>query len=328
MPRAGLDPEADYRVHTGGVIVELRSVPGCPNLAPVRQALRRALADLGLPTVVTGVVGDYPSPTILINGADVMGGTGDGPAACRLDLPTAEQIGAALRQAIAAESATSTAPRPDGGDCCTQPGNAIGVDRPRIAQDLPAGLRHIHQAILRHFAATGHGPTDADLRPVANTASLEVTTALSELARRDLIAIDEADHLIAAYPFSPTPTPHRVSLGDVDVYAMCAIDALGMPFMLGTDAVVTSVDPYTGRPVQVTITDGTAIYQPAEAVIVYAATATAGRSVDTCCSTINFFSNGDSAQAWIAAHPSLAATVLDQNQALSLGRDIFEPLLV
>ncbi|MFE9657308.1 hypothetical protein [Micromonospora sp. NPDC006431] len=82
---------------------ELRSVPDCPHLAQVRQTLHAALADLGPPVVVTEVVGEYPSPTILINDVDVMGRTGDGPAACRLDLPTAERIRAALRQAIAAE---------------------------------------------------------------------------------------------------------------------------------------------------------------------------------------------------------------------------------
>ncbi|WP_425784738.1 hypothetical protein [Micromonospora sp. DT227] len=81
--------------------VELRSVPDCPNLAPARRELRAALADLGLPrTVVVEVVGDYPSPSILVNGVDVMGGSGDGSAVCRLDLPTGERIRAALRQAI------------------------------------------------------------------------------------------------------------------------------------------------------------------------------------------------------------------------------------
>ncbi|MFE9205411.1 hypothetical protein [Micromonospora sp. NPDC007230] len=69
--------------------VELRSVPDCPNLAPARHELRAALADVGLPlAVVTEVVGDCPSPSILVNGVDVMGGI-DGSAACRLDLPLA-----------------------------------------------------------------------------------------------------------------------------------------------------------------------------------------------------------------------------------------------
>jgi hypothetical protein len=308
------------------VKVELRSVPDCPNLAPARQALHAALADLGLPAVVTEVVGDYPSPSILINGVDVMGGSGDGPAACRLDLPTGERIRAALRRAMGAESAIDGT-EPSMVDCCTQPGNAIRTDRPRHAEQLPDRLRQVYRAILRHFAATGTAPSDADIRAAVNAAELDTAKALRELARQDLVAVDSAGRLVAAYPFSPTPTPHVVSLADVEVFAMCAIDALGMPFMLGTDAVITSVDPHTGQPVRVAITNGVASYQPAEALIVYAATGATGRSVDTCCSTINFFTNASNAQAWIAARPSLAATVLDQDQAVTLGRDIFEPLL-
>ncbi|MBQ0897039.1 alkylmercury lyase family protein [Micromonospora sp. U56] len=311
----------------GRVAVELRSVPDCPNLAPARQELRAALVDLGLPlAVVTEVVGDYPSPSILVNGVDVMGGTGDESAACRLDLPTGDRIRAALRQAMGAGSATAETEL-SLVDCCAQPGNAIRADRPHRAEQLPDRLRQVHRAILRHFAATGTAPTDADIRAAVNGADLDTAQALRELAREDLVAVDAAGRLVAAYPFSPTPTPHIVSLDEVEVFAMCAIDALGMPFMLGTDATITSADPHTGQPVHVTITSGAATYQPPEAVIVYAATGNAGRSVDTCCSTINFFASAANAQAWIAAHPSLAATVLDQDQAVTLGRDIFEPLL-
>ncbi|SCL31994.1 Alkylmercury lyase [Micromonospora rhizosphaerae] len=269
-------------------------------------------------------MGDYPSPSILVNGVDVMGGSGDGSAACRLDLPTEERIRAALRQAMGAETATA-ATEPSPADCCTPPGDAIRTDRPRRAEQLPDRLRQVHRAILRHFAATGTAPSDADIRAAVNGA--DTANALRELAREDLVAVDSAGRLVAAYPFSPTPTPHVVSLGDVEVFAMCAIDALGMPFMLGTDAVITSADPHTGQPVRVTITNGAATYEPAEMVIVYAATGATGRSVDTCCSTINFFADASTAQAWITARPGLAATVLDQDQAITLGRDIFEPLL-
>ncbi|WFE53116.1 organomercurial lyase [Micromonospora sp. WMMD1155] len=309
-----------------GVNVELRSVAECPNLAPAREELHAALADLGLPAVVTEVVGDYPSPSILVNGVDVMGGTGDGPAACRLDLPTGERIRAALSQAMGAESAPAATDQ-NLVDCCTQPGNAIQTDRPRRAERLPNGLRQVYQAILRDFAATGAAPTHVAIGSAAEAVGLDSTVAVRELAANDLVAVDGRGRLVAAYPFSPTPTPHVVSLGNVDVFAMCAIDALGMPFMLSTDAVITSTDPYTGQPIQVTITGGAATYQPSEAVVVYAASGATGRSVDTCCSTINFFASAENAQAWLAAHPTLAATVLDQGTAVVLGRDIFESLL-
>ena len=84
-------------------------MPDCPNLAPVRTVLYAALAELGLPAeVVEVVVGDYPSPSVLINGVDVMGETaGEASAACRLDLPTVEHILGALRRATTCHTPTA-----------------------------------------------------------------------------------------------------------------------------------------------------------------------------------------------------------------------------
>ncbi|WP_406044988.1 alkylmercury lyase family protein [Micromonospora sp. NBC_00898] len=310
------------------MIVELRSVPDCPNLASVREALYTSLAALGLPAEVTEVVGDYPSPSVLVNGVDVMGGVVDDGAACRLDLPTAEHLRAALQQAMTSESAAVPAGADlQAVDCCAELGNAVRVDRPRRAAQLPDGLRQVHRAVLRHFAATGTAPGPTEISSAAEAVGLDGAAALRQLTAVDLLAVDDGGRLIAAYPFSPVPTPHVVSLGDIDVFAMCAIDALGMAFMLDTDAVITSADPHTGTPIQVIVQRGAATYQPPEAVVVYAASRTTGRSVDTCCSTINFFTSTENAQAWITAHPTLAVTVLDQDEALTLARDIFEPLL-
>jgi hypothetical protein len=79
--------------------IELLSVPDCPNVGPVRELLRNCLDRLGADAEVVERVGDFPSPTVLVDGADVMG-TPTGPGvSCRLDLPTEERIVAALRTA-------------------------------------------------------------------------------------------------------------------------------------------------------------------------------------------------------------------------------------
>jgi Alkylmercury lyase len=192
---------------------------------------------------------------------------------------------------------------------------------------LPPPLRRVHQQLLRHFAATGAAPSPAQLAAIAADAGIDPHAAMAELAAQDLVAVDDGARLLAAYPFSPTPTDHVVDLGKVAVHAMCAIDALGIPAMLGADATIHSCDPYTGAPVTVTITAASAVFEPRTMVVVYAATHATGRSVDTCCSTINFFTDPGSAAAWIAARPGLATSVLDQAGALALGRDIFGPLL-
>jgi hypothetical protein len=207
------------------------------------------------------------------------------------------------------------------------PGGAVRTDRPHRAAALPPELRAVHRRVLWHFAATGVAPTLAELAQVVADAGVDPQAALRRLAEDDLLAVEEAGRLVAAYPFSPTPTRHRVEVDGVPVYAMCAIDALGIPAMLDRDATITSTDPQTGRPVTVRVTGRAVVFDPPETVLVYAATDRGGRSVDTCCSTINFFADAVSAQRWIGAHPHLTAEVLDQERAVALGRGIFGPLL-
>jgi len=83
------------------ISVELRAVPDCPNLPATRQLLHDLLANFAGSWTLTEREGDYPSPSILVNGADVTGADPNSPAACVLHPPTAAQIRAALHQATA-----------------------------------------------------------------------------------------------------------------------------------------------------------------------------------------------------------------------------------
>ena len=82
------------------VEIRLLHLPGCPLAGQVRATLDECLADAGVPVRVEDVEGAFPSPTLLVGGADVV--TGNAPAGepcCRLDLPTRAQILAAIRRA-------------------------------------------------------------------------------------------------------------------------------------------------------------------------------------------------------------------------------------
>jgi hypothetical protein len=81
------------------VTVELLLTPDCPNAVTARTVLTECLATLGLDITVAERVGDYPSPTVLVDGVDVMTGAAGAPpmTACRLDVPTTSQVLAALR---------------------------------------------------------------------------------------------------------------------------------------------------------------------------------------------------------------------------------------
>jgi hypothetical protein len=81
-----------------GVRVQILQVPDCPLVGRVRETVRRALASSGVHAVIEEVTGAYASPTVLVDGADVTGRPAASGSACRLDLPTEQQIVAALRR--------------------------------------------------------------------------------------------------------------------------------------------------------------------------------------------------------------------------------------
>jgi 8-oxo-dGTP pyrophosphatase MutT (NUDIX family) len=78
--------------------IELRYFAGCPNVEPVRRLIRECLEQLGLDVPIDEHDGDFPSPTVLVDGVDVMGAPAAPERSCRLDVPTRAQLMDALRK--------------------------------------------------------------------------------------------------------------------------------------------------------------------------------------------------------------------------------------
>ncbi|MFG2037907.1 alkylmercury lyase [Dactylosporangium sp. NPDC048998] len=78
--------------------IQLLLGEGCPNADHARTVVTQAARLLGLDAAVEEDMGVWPSPTVLVDGIDVMtGATGAAPIhACRTDLPTVERVVAAL----------------------------------------------------------------------------------------------------------------------------------------------------------------------------------------------------------------------------------------
>lgn len=308
--------------------LEVLHVVDCPNLAPMLDRLHE-VTDLAVMTrevsstaeaTASGMAG---SPTLLINGIDPFATPGqrDFGVSCRLYRDEQGRIVPApsvdhLRDAITASATGEPAP-----------GGVVSAWRTR-ALPLDAAEKAAHQAILRIFAATGPPPTPSDLDPAlldTNRSTGEVLAALHEI---DAIRLAPSGQIAVAYPFSAIPTRHRVRIGDrVDVYAMCAVDALGMAAMLGEDTCIESFDVTSGQRVTVTMTGDHATWEPGTTVVFIGAEAGGGPSADCCCDYLNFFTGIASAQPWAAAHPNVPGQILTQVEAAELGTRQFRPLL-
>jgi hypothetical protein len=80
-----------------GMKIELLHVSDCPDVNAARALLSECLAELQLEVAVEDKEGAYLSPTILVNGVDVMDAPASMAAACRLDGPTKPRLLLALR---------------------------------------------------------------------------------------------------------------------------------------------------------------------------------------------------------------------------------------
>jgi len=308
-------------------------VPDCPNLSPMLDRLRQ-VTDAPMTTrevrtdAEAAQLGMAGSPTLLVDGVDPFAEPGrcERGVSCRLyrdeqgvvvPAPSVDQLRDALaaadRAAAGAESAT--------------PGEVLSAWRTRA---LPMGPveRAVHRTILRAFASTGRPPATRDLEPVVAGSGSRTRTVLETLHESDAIRLDPDGQIAVAYPFSSAPTRHRVRIVDrIDVYAMCAIDALGISAMLGEGTRIDSIDVTTGQPITVTMTAGHTSWEPRGAVVFIGSDSGGGPSADCCCDYLNFFIDQATATAWTATHPHIPGQILTPAEAEDLGARLFGHLL-
>jgi hypothetical protein len=315
--------------------IDVLVVPDCPNGPVVIARLAKALAgraDVQVETRVIDTVeqaerwGMHGSPTVLVDGRDPFAAPGtQASLSCRLYQGEDGRAQGApslarLRQALDGQEERRAHESPAG----ASPGRA---GRGRIAP-LAGGRLAVHQTVLRGFAQAGAAPGTEALEAAAAPFGVPAGQVLAQLAAEDFLTLDAEGRISAAYPFSAAPTGVLVELpGGVTVSAMCAIDALGIPAMLGLDALITSADPVTGAPIRVRFTGGAAAWEPGSATVFYGARSEAGPSASVCCGYLRFFASRESAEQFAARHPEAEGTILGQQAAQRLGEEIFGALL-
>jgi hypothetical protein len=196
-----------------------------------------------------------------------------------------------------------------------------GLDKGCNAAALTRPARQVHLAVLTAFAQTGRAPGRGEMERIARADAADPAAVLAELAERDMIAFDQAGEIRAAYPFSPSPTPIRVSWeGGPVTYAMCAIDALGISAMLGRPVTITAAEPGTSRVITIQANGDQARWDPPGTVVFSGATVgDCCHAADRTCGYINFFTSTRAARTWAKANPAVTGTVLGQERALGAG---------
>lgn len=187
----------------------------------------------------------------------------------------------------------------------------------------------IHRLVLLSFVRAGMPPTLNDLKMSTGQTLVALRSALRSLQRRDLV-LSEGDVIVAAYPFSATPTRHRVSLGDRHINAICAIDALGTAAMTGHETAVQSACPVCERQIKVSINrDGlevAAVY-PKATVIWAAVSDVNGCAAETQCPSMLAFCCDEHLEEWNRGRPAGTGFRFTPENATQIGAAVFLPFV-
>ncbi len=117
---------------------------------------------------------------------------------------------------------------------------------------LDSLVQTVLRAILDRFITTG-GPVKIEeiAASLSGNAASEVYAAITRLDEKDLIMVQHRQVMLA-YPFAGTPTAFSVVLRDGrERYAVCAIDALGVPAMLGQPVLIRSHCHHCREPLEI-----------------------------------------------------------------------------
>jgi hypothetical protein len=198
-------------------------------------------------------------------------------------------------------------------------------------QTLEPAQGRVWRTVLELFARSGRSPHLRDIGEETGLSVENLRTLVAELEARDLLGSDQsADSVLYAYPFTGQETEHRVQLRGRQLHAVCAIDALGIAGMFRTDVVIGSSCRACASRIEIgTAQGGTSLsyVRPGDAVIWYDL-AYSGRAAASCCPSIAFFCSKAELQQWLSPQsPPRAGYRLTLDEALEVGRALFEPVL-
>lgn len=187
----------------------------------------------------------------------------------------------------------------------------------------------IRKIILREFGRNGRPPTAGEFAGRLRLSIETVNQVIEKLQKADILS-SRGDEITSAYPFSADKTRHKVIFEDGrEVYALCAVDALGIHFMLNEDLIIMSRCPECEKEMKIAVKDGLIDFCNPVRIIEFVSNKERGRcTAETLCPFINFFCSTEHLEKWRDKNSEYRnGEVYSLEEALEHSRTIFGDLL-
>jgi len=144
----------------------------------------------------------------------------------------------------------------------------------------------------------------------------------------DAIHLNESKTMIeAAYPFSGLKTDHLIKFKKdtfKKIYAMCAIDALGIPFMVNSDIEIQSKCFHCDDEVYIEVVNNEITSVKPKELVVWGHMEYSCCAATSLCNNINFFSSEQHFEEWEKRVGKKKGYILQIQEAFHLGKLFFE----
>jgi alkylmercury lyase len=191
------------------------------------------------------------------------------------------------------------------------------------AQGHPGTLQRLVAPTYRSLAK-GRAASPGEIATAAGIPIDDVEAAL-----RDFGDVEwTADGRVEGLGLTRRKTPHRIRIGEADLYTWCAMDTLIAAAILGRPVQIESPDGSTGEPLRIEA-DGQRILaaQPPSVVVSWYVDPSGGGVRAAGCQFGHFFTSRDSAASWLGRYPQGGILSLDEamETARRFASEVFGP---
>ena len=138
---------------------------------------------------------------------------------------------------------------------------------------LSSNERKLRSILLNRILQSSGPVPISEIVSQTDDAGVDVSKTIASIKEKGLIALQDDGSVTGLYPFSAVPTRHKVQMENGRaVFAMCAIDSLGISYELEQDSVISSSCSHCHLPITIESADGEiSLIEPASSRAIHVA---------------------------------------------------------
>lgn len=174
-------------------------------------------------------------------------------------------------------------------------------------------LKYIFQTILKF----GRTPTTTEMRLALKKSHGNIIRILNELEKKDILLRKRGtQEIVSIYPLSLKPTEHQILLENGKrLFAMCAVDALGMPIMFNRNIKVVSRCEKCKQEITIEIKNEEITGFSHPNIMIWSPGRQIAPAAENCCPSVDFFCCKKHLEEWIKENPNLMGKISEIKQS-------------